>query len=90
MTSSVSETALRSIQSPLLPSWKALTLLTYEPIPAPIPLWYDIDQALAFSADRQADVGAVSKSVDFRMERLLDRSLQMEPLRAASSMRTLP
>ena len=37
-----------------------------------------LDQALAFSADRQADVGAVSKSVDFRMERLLDRSLQME------------
>ena len=37
-----------------------------------------LDQALAFSADRQAEVGAVSTSVDLRMERLLDRSLQME------------
>ena len=37
-----------------------------------------LDQALAFSADGQAEVGALSKSVDFRMERLLDRSLQME------------
>jgi flagellin-like hook-associated protein FlgL len=40
-----------------------------------------LDQALAFSADRQADVSAVSQSVDFRMERLLDRSLQMETAR---------
>ena len=40
-----------------------------------------LDQALAFSAARQADVSAVSQSVDFRMDRLLDRSLQMETAR---------
>ena len=40
-----------------------------------------LDQALAFSADRQAGVSALSQSVDYRMERLLDRSLQMETAR---------
>jgi flagellin-like hook-associated protein FlgL len=37
-----------------------------------------LDQALAYSADSQADLSAVSRAVDYRMERLLDSSLQME------------
>ena len=37
-----------------------------------------LDQALAYSADSQAGLSAVSRAVDYRMERLLDSSLQME------------
>ncbi|MDG1702830.1 MAG: flagellin [Pseudomonadales bacterium] len=37
-----------------------------------------VDHALDYSANSQAELSAITRSVEFRLERLLDSSVQME------------